>query len=140
MQGFEHTIGRAFRLKVSQGEEALQCLKDFCSQKGIKSGFFTAIGAFGEAEIYEGMSAEKLRPVKKSYREPLEIAAMMGNITIMDNQPYIHCHAALGREDFSTLNGHLARGVVSLVCEIVIVEFKEVAERKLDPKVEMNTW
>ncbi len=70
-----------------------------------KLGFFTGVDGKYEFTIFEGC---------------YECLSLQGNIAWHDDEPVIHCHAVLGREDFTVFGGHLADATVAATIEMFI--------------------
>ncbi len=72
------------------------------------------------------------------YKEFLEVTSMLGNITQMDDDPYVHIHATLGRSDMSVIGGHLIRARVYPFLEVVMTKTENRAERSFDATIGLN--
>ena len=74
----------------------------------------------------------------EKFRQPLEITSLNGNITTMDNEVYLHCHATLSDVNMDAIAGHLKEGVVGATCEIMLVQLDSRIERKRDEPIGLN--
>lgn len=123
-------MGSTYVIRLETGEQILATLSGLCERDKIGSGFFSGLGAVGEAEIGH------FDPVAKAYStikviEPCEIVSFHGNVSWQDDRPFIHAHIGLGRKDFSLLGGHLREAVVSATCEVYLTSFRdEIVRRK----------
>ena len=45
---------------------------------------------------------------------------MMGNITIKENEPFVHLHAVISDEECNAFAGHLFTATISVTCEVII--------------------
>ena len=72
------------------------------------------------------------------YKEEMEMTSLTGNISVKDNEPYLHFHANFGREDGSVVGGHLNKAVISATCEIIIHRINGVIGRKFDNEIGLN--
>jgi len=120
-----------YLLRIEPNEEVFESLINFAEKNKIKSGFFYGIGACKECEI--GRYNEK----KKDYdwfkfKKQLEIASLIGNLTLKENHLYLHIHAALGDKNLKTISGHLRKLVIFPTCEIMFFAFNSKIERKYD--------
>jgi hypothetical protein len=62
--------------------------------------------------------------------------SLQGNIAWRDDEPIVHCHAVLGREDFTVFGGHLADATVAATIELFLRVIDPSAirmYRKLEP-------
>jgi uncharacterized protein len=124
---------------VERGEKVIEKLLWYCKEKKIYSGFFTGIGAVDEAEIAHYIVDNK-KYSSKVYKEPMEICNMTGNVSFMDNAPYIHAHITLGKENFALIGGHLKEATVHAVCEVYLVEVSKKVVRKHQESLGLNVW
>ena len=112
-------------------DEAVATLTSFAEDRGIEAAHFSAIGAFREAVIaffdWETRSYEEI-PVD----EPVEVAAMTGNVARKEGAVRIHAHVVLGRRDGTALAGHLVSGRVRPTLEMMFVEERANLVRSID--------
>jgi predicted DNA-binding protein with PD1-like motif len=120
-----------FLLRIEPNEELFGSLLNFAQKHKINSGFFYGIGASKECLI--GRYSEK----KKDYdwfevKRQMEIASLVGNLTLKENHLYLHIHSTLGDKNLKTISGHLKKLIVFPTCEIVFFSFKTKIQRKFD--------
>ena len=122
-------IKDTYFIRVERGEKIIKTLKNFCTKQKIKCGYFFGIGALGEAELAHYI-VENKKYTSKTYKQPLEIVNMNGNITTMNKEVYLHCHIALSDEKMNAIAGHLKEGIISATCEIILVRLNATINRK----------
>ena len=124
-------LGPTYVVRLDAGEKIVETLKALCERDAIGGGFFTGLGAVGEAEIgHFDRAAKDYNWVKLS--GPREIVSLYGNITTVDGKPFIHAHIALGDNTFAVRGGHLKEAVVSVTCEVTLTRFRDDIGRKKD--------
>ena len=126
-----------FLLRFDQGEEVTEKLKHFCQDNRISSGSFYALGACGEL-ILSYYNLETKTYEDTTLTEDLEIASMVGNVAMMNNEILIHTHGVFGRQDLSTVGGHIKKIVVSATCEVTLTTFEKELTRTYDEKTGLN--
>lgn len=125
-------------LRLERGEDVLASITKFCKQKGIGSGFFHAIGAVEQAKIgYYDLAKKEYG--SKEYPAAMEVASMTGNIALVDDAPFVHCHAVLsgiapGTENLP-VGGHVFAATVAVTLEVHLVAFDERVRRSLDDEI-----
>ncbi len=124
---------------IERGEKIIEKLLSYCKKKGIHAGFFTGIGAVDEVEIAHYIVDNK-KYSSKVYKEPMEICNLTGNISAMNEEPYIHAHITLGKESFALVGGHLKEATVHAVCEVYLVEVSKKIERRHQESLGLNVW
>ena len=116
---------------VGDGDDVMAGLLAFAKEQQLEASDFTAIGAFREAVIaffdWDSKAYEEI-PVD----EPVEVAAMTGNVARKDGAVRVHAHVVLGRRDGSALAGHLVSGRVRPTLELTLVEEPAALVRTMD--------
>lgn len=130
-------IKDTYFIRLERGEKIIESLKNFCTKNKIKCGYFSGIGALGEAELAHYI-VETKKYTSKIFNQPLEIANMSGNVTTMNEEVYLHCHITLSDEKMNAIAGHLKEGMIAATCEIVLVNLKANVNRKHDEFIGLN--
>ncbi len=134
----QHTkSGTTFILRLDRGEEIVSTLKAFCIEQQILLGTVQGIGAVGNAVIglFETRTKEYHTTTLSGDHE---ITSLLGNITTMGGEPYLHLHVTLTDETFLAYGGHLTSAVVSGTCEIFITVLEGRIDRRFDAEVGLN--
>ncbi|HET6361404.1 MAG TPA: PPC domain-containing DNA-binding protein [Gemmatimonadota bacterium] len=122
---------RVHALVFDVEDEAIATLTSFAEERAIEAAHFSAIGAFREAVIaffdWDSKSYKEI-PVD----EPVEVAAMAGNVGRKDGAVRVHAHVVLGRRDGTALAGHLVSGRVRPTLEMMFVEERANLVRTID--------
>jgi len=115
------------------GEEVIGKLTQFVVDQNIEAGSFSAIGALRDFELgYYYLDRKQYG--RKKFEPIAELVACSGNIAIREGKPFLHVHAALGREDFSIVGGHLFYGIVAVTVEVVLQRLPGRLERAYDDR------
>ncbi|WP_052883217.1 PPC domain-containing DNA-binding protein [Thermoproteus tenax] len=95
--------------RVPPDVEVVSYLKSKLAEAGISSGFLIGLGSLKRATIawYDQVSK---RYFEKNLDGGLEVASMIGNISIKDNSPFVHIHIVLGDKEGRAYAGHLVEG------------------------------
>lgn len=122
MKSFILNNGKCFCLRLDKGEEIVSSLTTFCKKHKITSGSLYGIGATNNVIL--GCFELKQKKYKyKTIKKSLEILSLVGNISSLDNSPFIHAHIVVSADNFCTYGGHLKCCVVSLTCEIYLTAY-----------------
>ena len=130
-------IKDTYFIRLERGEKIIETLKNFCTKNNIKCGYFFGLGALGEVELAHYI-VENKKYTSKTYKQPLEIVNMTGNITTMSNEVYLHCHITLSDEKMKAIAGHLKEGTITATCEIIMVKLNANVNRKFDKFIGLN--
>ena len=130
-------INDTYFIRLDRGEKIIERIRAFCSGNKINCGYFFGIGSLDEAELSHYLVKNKKYNSEK-FVQPLEIVNLSGNITAMNNDAYLHCHATLSDVNMEAIAGHLKEGIVGATCEIVLIKLDEDIGRKYDDMVGLN--
>ena len=130
-------VPRGYMVRLDEGEEVFSLLGDFINRHDIESGWISGIGTFSAAGL-SYFDATDNQYKTRSFNEKLEVLSLEGNVAISDEAPFFHLHAVLGREDLTTIGGHLMSGITSMTMEIFVADFETKIIRKEDPGNGLN--
>lgn len=124
----------SYVIRLEKGEKIIESLENFCTSNSVKTANLWAIGAVLSAELGFYHLSKKDYTFKK-FNSPLEIASLIGNVSQVDNKPFLHIHAVLSDENFICYGGHLKEAVVGATCEVHLVDFETKLQRKYDSEI-----
>lgn len=126
--------------KLSHGGDLLEQLTGVCEKENITLGTVQAIGAVQKARIgYYDQDRHVYEFIE--FDKHLEIASLLGNISIRDGKPMVHAHAIFSDEQGVCCAGHLAAGTTIFACEFVITVCDgAVFVRGLDEQTGLPLW
>jgi len=130
----EFKLGRFFLLRVPSGSELISYIRKYAKDLSINTGVLWLIGSFRRTKI--GFFIEEEGSYKViDVNEFTEVINASGNISLVNGEPFIHVHVALGRVDGSCIGGHLIEGIVFIaevwIQELIDGELKRVREGSL---------
>lgn len=103
--------GRSIVARLYHGSDILDGILSVTEAEGVSTGVFEAIGALSSVELgYYDQAGHKYK--SKRIDRPVEIISCIGNVSIRDESPFIHAHAALSDSDFNMIGGHLLGGMI----------------------------
>lgn len=124
-------------LRFDWGEEVICALINFCQKENIKAGHFFGLGAAQEVLLSSYDLAEK-KYKNKLLKEEIEIAGLVGNISLLKSKTTIHAHGTFSDKNFCTYAGHVKKLLVSATCEVVLERLKGKVERSFNKKTGLN--
>ena len=135
-----YKIKNLFMGKLPHGGDLLAELEKICSDKKIKTGILTAIGAVKNATVGFYNQSEK-KYLKHQFDKPLEILSLNGNISIKDDKTMVHAHIVLSDSEGNSFGGHLMPGTTIFACEFWIFEIEgELLIRGFDEVTGLPLW
>ena len=130
--------GGLYAVGLERGESLRERVEGLCAERGIMSGFVSAIGAVEDPELGCYELAEK-RYLKRSFPGIWELVSLQGNVTQKDGKPFLHAHVSLSGSDFAVFGGHLFDAKVGLVVEMSISPVRPIG-RTLDEAIGLACW
>lgn len=134
MQSKKLTPLAEYRLRLDRGESILDVITSFCNEKEITHAEFTAIGAIKDAEVGAYILESKTY-TKKQYPGIWEVCSCLGNVALVDGEPFIHAHVVLSNQDNETVGGHLFSGKVGVTLEVHMHTYEERVSRSLNKDI-----
>ena len=138
MKSIETTVGRVIVAKIEPNEDIFDAIKELIQKHKIKSGLINVIGALKQLTIGY-FDIEKKEYNYTTFNEDIELISCMGNIAFKENEPIIHLHVSVGKDDYSIIGGHLSQpSVVSITAEVYIYEINQALNRANDPQFDLS--
>ncbi len=134
MHSRENTVSLVYQLRLERGEDILATLTAFCAEKYIGSAHITAIGAIEDAVVGAYLLHDK-KYINTTYPGIWEVCSFVGNVALVDGQPFIHAHVVISNEKNATIGGHLFGGVVGVTLEVVVTAYSQALTRAMDDTI-----
>lgn len=133
--------GRCFMGRLGKGDDLLLALEGFCQQQHITLGEVRALGAVSRARV-GFYNQEERKYYFLDFDQPLEILALVGNVSLKEGKPMVHAHVTLADAQGRALGGHLAEGTPVFACEFVIYEYTadQALARRPDAETGLLLW
>tara|TARA_B100000315_G_C14495229_1_gene549607 strand:+ start:541 stop:963 length:423 start_codon:yes stop_codon:yes gene_type:complete len=122
-------------------EDLLGALSDFCKRENLKLGVFSIIGALTKVRLgyYHQIKQQYVECLKLDKK--LEIVSCIGNISLYENDIFVHVHISLADHSGRCYGGHLLPGSVIFAAEYHIKELScAELERSHDKDTGLNLW
>ncbi len=132
-------FGNKYVVRIDKGEEIVATLKQFCIDQNIKLGTVSGIGATNQATIGLFLTESKSYQ-KKQMSGDMELAPLMGNISTMAGEIYLHIHANLCDSENRSYSGHLNEAICSATFEAVIDSIDGEVDREFSDEIGLNLF
>ena len=76
---------------------------------------------------------QRLIEIEKSHKKlngEYELTSLMGNITIKENNPFIHMHVNISDDNYKCFGGHLFHAKITVTGELFVIVLNDKVERK----------
>jgi len=122
---------------IDKGEEIIDCLKTICKKSDIKLGSVVGIGSTDKVTI--GLLNTKTKKYQsKEFTGDHEITSLIGNITMMNGEVYLHLHLTLCNVEHKAIGGHLTSAIISATFEGIIEIMEGQITREYNDDVGLN--
>ncbi len=141
MYDVQATVGPVHILKPPFGSDLLKELNDFVHDQGINLAWFTGLGAVSRAIIrYYDQPTQSWVDIEKNQR--LEVAGMVGNVSLLNGEPIVHAHITFADEHGLCLGGHLGPNTLVFNMEILLTTLSasKPVVRKMDAQTGLTVW
>lgn len=141
-------LGSVIALRLPPGADVYKTVEEVAKSEGITSGLIlSGLGALRQVTLRNVRLFPEEYPVQDRHRiytpkaEPMELLALTGNISQIENQILIHAHAVVssGLDNARAFGGHLLEGcIVFSTAEIVLCSIQGISMlRDMDPQTKM---
>ncbi|MEZ5359476.1 MAG: PPC domain-containing DNA-binding protein [Candidatus Zixiibacteriota bacterium] len=132
-------VADGYLVRLDRNEEVISTLTSFIIESDISSGIIQGIGAIHNIEIgyFDVPQKQYIRHV---FDNTYEVISLNGNISRLDNKPFVHLHVAIADEHHQLFGGHLFKASVAVTLELYIKTFDCTIERKPDKDFGFNFW
>ncbi|KPN29819.1 putative DNA-binding protein with PD1-like DNA-binding motif [Halolamina pelagica] len=129
---------REFLARLETGADWREEIESLAVEEDVDAAWFNAMGAVQDAVVwfYDQQEGEY---ESVEFEEPLEVAACVGNVSILDGERFAHTHAVLSRPSGQALAGHLDAGTV-FAGEVYMRTFEEPLERTHHEETDLDLW
>jgi predicted DNA-binding protein with PD1-like motif len=124
-------------IRLDENDEIIASVIDVCKKENIKSAMLHGIGA-GKKFAISHFDTLEMHYHTRTFEGVLEIVTLSGNISLIGEEPSAHIHVVLGKEDFTSVGGHLVEGIANPTCEITIIPLDIKVERVKDERTGLN--
>ncbi|MBN2495098.1 MAG: DNA-binding protein [Deltaproteobacteria bacterium] len=140
MKAFAFDSRRLLMGRLERGDDLVEALTRFCAQHGVQAGCLSGLGALEQAELgYYDQAEGRYRT--RALRGGLEIASLLGNVSLKRGAPFVHAHLVLADGQQACFGGHAMPGCRVFACEFAVWAVEgEVLERRPDAATGLDLW
>ena len=132
-------MGDDILVYVQKNELVMDTLTSVCKKHEVSNGQISGIGAVKELDLGT-FDVKSKTYLKKNLTDVHELLSFQGNITLKENNPFIHAHITLGNHALEVKGGHLFEMTVAVVGEFIIRKIDSNIFRKLDKNIGLPVW
>ena len=126
-------------VSIDKGELVNDKLLEVAKIEKLNSGWINGLGAISDIEIGY-WDIEKKIYIKKYFDEDYELLSLIGNISLVNNQSFIHTHISFSNTEFKVFGGHMFDAKVIAAAEFCIFSSNYHLHRKLNCDIGLSLW
>ena len=126
-------------MRIARGEEVMTQIAELCRKEKI---LFASVEGIGAADkVVMGLyNVEEQQYHKTELTGEMEITSLLGNVSEMNGEPYLHIHINVADANGRAFGGHLNEAVISATGEIFIRCIEGHAGRAHDEETGLNLY
>jgi predicted DNA-binding protein with PD1-like motif len=131
----DHTFG----LRLELGEDVHDVIQSFCADHSIKNATVQGIGSLQNPTVAhysivtKNFTDEKLDGI-------YEVTSLLGNIALVEGQPFAHIHVTVTGRDMLARGGHLVKGECSATLELVLTAYTTDHTKSQSDEIGLKVW
>ena len=126
-------------MRFFRDEEIMSTLTKFCEKENITSASFVGIGATKSAALgYYDLNKKEY--FFQTFNRLMEVVSMQGNVSLFDEKPFLHVHAAFGDTDLKLYGGHVKEMTSGVTVEVHFTKHEADVKRKYDTNIGLNLF
>ncbi len=136
------SIGKVHYVKFNKDDLLLESLTKYAKDNNIKTAEISFIGAVQNVNVMYFNQSNKEYD-KHKFAGGHEVLSGLGNISILDGEPFVHVHMTVANKDGNAFGGHLDDGTKVWLIEAIIKQpsfFGKGIERHFDDEICLNVW
>ena len=136
------SIEKVHYIKFEKDELLLESLTQYAKDNNIKTAEISFIGAVQNVNVMY-FNQSKKEYDKHTFDGGHEVLNGLGNISILDDEPFVHVHMTVADKNGNAFGGHLDEGTKIWLIEAVIKQptfFGKGIERHFDDELCLSVW
>ncbi|MBA7586535.1 DUF296 domain-containing protein [Candidatus Atribacteria bacterium 1244-E10-H5-B2] len=130
-------FGNKWVVRIDKGEEIVETLKQLCEKNKIQLGSVSGVGGTGRVTV-GSFKAKTKEFFSQELIGDYEITNLIGNISTMNGEIYLHLHITISDSNNNAFGGHLTSAIISTTGEFIIEEIEGKIEREFNEEVRLN--
>ena len=126
-------------LRIDRDEYVNKTILDVANFYNLKFGWINGLGAIMDPELgYYDL--ENKEYIKKKIIGEFELTSLIGNITLKDDNLFVHSHITFSDINFNAYGGHLFDCKIAVAGEFIILKSPMEIDRRYDEEIGLHTW
>jgi len=136
------SIEKVHYIKFEKDELLLESLTQYAKDNNIKTAEISFIGAVQNVNVMY-FNQSKKEYDKHNFEGGHEVLSGLGNVSILEGEPFVHVHMTVANKNGNAYGGHLDEGTKIWLIEAIIKQptfFGKGIERHFDDELCLSVW
>ena len=126
-------------LSLVKGEEINNSILEVAISEKIDLCWINGIGLIENVDIgYYSIDNKSYK--RNVFEGNYELTSLMGNISIKDNEPFVHNHITFSDKKYNSIGGHLFSANITATGELCLFISEGTIMRKLNNEIGLHLW
>lgn len=130
---------RTYAVRLELGEDVHEQTQAFCREQRIDNAAVSGIGSLDSPTLAH-YSIKTKQFTDKQLDGIFEVTSLLGNIALVDGQPFAHLHVTLSDPDMHGIGGHLVKGQCSATLELIITSYPSHHWKTHNDTIGLSVW
>ena len=126
-------------ISISKGELINEKLLEVAIEENLTSAWINGLGALTNIEIAYYDIKQKIY-IKKKFNSHYELLSLIGNISLVENKPFVHTHITFSNTNYKVFGGHLFDAEITAAGEFFISISQYKLHRTFNCDIGLALW
>ena len=128
-----------YYITLNKDEYINKSLLLIANNEKIKSGWINGVGAIYDIEIGY-FDIDKKDYIKRKFNGHYELLSLSGNISVKEEEKFVHTHITFSGTDYKVIGGHLFDAKIAAAGEFLIDSSNSEIKRKYNKDIGLHLW
>jgi uncharacterized protein len=129
----------SYVLRLELGDDIHATIQHFCVDHNINNAAVEGIGSLDSPTLaHYSMNTKQF--TDKHLTGIYEVTSLLGNVAVVDGQPFAHIHVTVSDPDMQVLGGHLVKGQCSATLELILNGYPSHHWKTQDDAIGLKVW
>lgn len=124
---------------LTAGDDLRSCLQNLAAELGLGGAQVSGIGALRDPELGYWDVVERVYH-RQVFPGVFELLSLEGNLSLLDERPFLHAHVTLSGPDYRAFGGHFFEARVGVVAELFLTPCEAPLPRVYNPEPGVPCW
>ena len=140
MTSYTFGQGRTHLLRLGHGADVYDEITGYARKNFVRAATVSCLGDVQRASL-RYYDQDRQAYLDHTIEQHLVVLAGVGNVSLLEGDPFLHLHMVLADEEGATLGGHVNKGTTVFALEVTITELEgDPPVRRHDDCTGLSLW